>query len=178
MLEQEQVKEAMERTIKAISLRPAIGQGVENMRVVDHGDGCCMVRDGDQEMVIELGEEDGGKGTTPSPGFYVRAAFGACAVMGYRVWAAYFDVPVERIEVELQTEYDMRGCYDLDETVTANYTACRCIVEIESSAPREKVLEVIDHADANGFMHCLFAEEMPLELEVRVVRPEPVQAAG
>ena len=166
------IKEAMERSIKELTSCPANGQGVQNMRIVDHGDGCCKAKDGDDDLVIALGEEDGGKGGTPSPGFYVRAAFGACAAMGYREWAAYFDVPVGRIEVELQTEYDMRGNYGLDENVTANYTACRCIVEIESPAPREKILEVIDHADTNGFMHCLFAEKTPLEREVRIIEPQ------
>jgi len=169
---QRQLKEAMERSIKDLTSCPANGQGVQNMRIVDHGDGSCKCKDGDEELVIALGEEDGGKGSTPSPGFYVRAAFGACAAMGYREWAAYFDVPVGRIEVELQTEYDMRGCFGLDDNVTANYTACRCIVEIESPAPREKILEVIDHADANGFMHCLFAEKTPLEREVRIIEPQ------
>jgi len=169
---QRQFKEAVERSIKELTSNPANGQGVESMRIVDLGDGCCKAKDGDQELAINLGEEDGGKGGTPSPGFYLRAAFGACAVMGYREWAAYFDVPVGCIEVELQTEYDLRGNYGLDDNVTANYTACRCIVEIESPAPREKILEVIDHADANRFMHCLFAEKTPLEREVRIIEPQ------
>ena len=111
---QRQFKEAMERSIKDLTSCPANGQGVQNMRIVDHGDGSCKCKDGDEELVIALGEEDGGKGSTPSPGFYVRAAFGACATMGYREWAAYFDVPVGRISdiVAEKSKFYMRPIGD------------------------------------------------------------------
>ncbi len=166
---EERFKQAVERGIRAVSADPTIGQGAETMHFEYREDGSCKIMAGDQEMVIDMGEEDGGNGTTPSPGFYAKAALGACFVLGFRAWAAYFDVPIDRIEVELQTEYDARGMYGIDENVPASYTACRCIVEIESPAPREKVMEVIEHTDANSPMHCLWVEETPLEKEIRIV---------
>ena len=111
-------------------------------------DGSCKIVDGDQEMVIDMAEGDGGNGTTPSPVFYARAA--------------YFGVPINRIEVELQTEFDARGMYGIDNNVPAGYTACRFIFDIESSASREKVMEVIEHTDANSPMHCPLDRENPV----------------
>lgn len=169
---QDLIKQAMERNIKAVTLRPSIGLGAEVMRFEMREDGSCKVAEGDRELIIDLGEYNGGKGTTPNPGFYVRAAFGACLAQGYLMWASYHGVPVDRLGVEVHTEYDMRGGLAIDESVTANYTACRYIVEVESPAPREKVLDIIERADAVDFMRCLFAEETALEREVRIVESQ------
>jgi hypothetical protein len=73
----ELIKIAVERSTKAISLRPAIGQGAEMMSFDVDETGCCRVADGDEQIVIDLSEEYGGEGKTPSAGFFVRAALGA-----------------------------------------------------------------------------------------------------
>jgi uncharacterized OsmC-like protein len=171
MSSRENIKRAMGRSVKAVALRPATGIESEVMRIESRDDGLCKIVDGDQRLTIDLSETYGGGGTTPSAGFYVRAALGACLAQGYRIWAAYLDIPVERIDVELHTAYDMRGHLGIDEEVPASYTACRYVVEIASSAPRDRIMAMLDRVDEIDFVRDIFAKEIPLEREVRISKP-------
>ena len=164
----DQIKTAMERSVKAITRQPAVGQGAEVMTVaVDHN-GCCTLADGGEEIVIDLSPEYGGGGTTATPGFLVRAALGACLAQGYHVQAAYLGVPIDRLSVELHSAYDMRGNLGIDDSVPCSYTAIRYVVTIDSPAPRAAVEEVIERSDALDWVRDVFARAIPLERELRI----------
>jgi uncharacterized OsmC-like protein len=167
----ELIKTAVERSTKAISLRPAIGQGAEMMSFDVDETGCCRVADGDEQIVIDLSEEYGGEGKTPSAGFFVRAALGACLAQGYYVQAACFGVPISRLSVELHSDHDMRGPLGIDDSVPRSYTGIRYIVRIESTAPRNAVEEMIDKSDDLDWVRDVFARAIPLERELQIGRP-------
>ena len=76
---QAKMKQAMERSVKAVSLKPSIGMGVESMRCVADETGLCQIVDGEMELTIDTSKEYGGNATTPAPGFYVRASLCACS---------------------------------------------------------------------------------------------------
>lgn len=162
------IKATMDRTIRAIRKRPAVGQGTEVMTVAMDDKGCCTVADGDQEIVIDLSPDYGGGGTTSSPGYFVRAALGACLAQGYHIQAAVLGVPIDRLSVELHSAYDMRGNFGIDDSVPRSYTAFRYVVTVESPAPRAAVEEVIDRSDAIDFVRDVFARAIPLERELHI----------
>lgn len=164
----DQIKTTMERSIKAITRRPAVGKGSQVMTVAMDGKGCCRVADGDEEIVIDLSPEYGGGGTTATPGFLVRAALGACLAQGYHIQAACLGVPLDRLSVELHSAYDMRGNFGIDDSVPRSYTAFRYVVTIESPAPRAAVEAVIERSDALDFVRDVFARAIPLERELRI----------
>jgi uncharacterized OsmC-like protein len=164
----ESIKTAMERSIKAITLRPAIGQGKETMTVVTSADGLCTMTDGDDRITVDMPKEFGGGGTTPGPGFFVRTALGPCLSLGYLSWAAYLGVPVNQIRMEIDTEYDLRGEYGIDEEVTCGYTVVRVVVEVDSPAPHAEIERVVETAEAHSFMRAIFAEEHRVERELRI----------
>ncbi len=148
------------------------------MQVDIDQDGCCTIADGDERLIIDLGKDYGGRGTTPSPGFFVRASLGACLAQAYLAYAAYHDVPVNSLSVELQTDYDMRGNLGIDDRVPRSYTAVRYIVEVDSPAPREKVEEIIDEADAVDWVRDVFAREIPLSRELRITGSDTGRATA
>jgi uncharacterized OsmC-like protein len=164
----DQIKTAMERSTKAVTLRPAAGQGTEVVSIDVDDKGCCRVADSDEELVIDLSEEYGGGGATPSPGFYVCAALGACLAQGYYVQAACLGVPISRLSVELHGDYDMRGNLGIDDSVPRSYTGIRYVVKIESPAPRAAVEEVIDRSDDLDWVRDVFARAIPLKRELKI----------
>lgn len=173
MPDAKKIKTIMERNIKAVTLKPAIGQSTELMRVDVDEDGRCHVADGEQRMVIDMSESFGGGGTTPSPAFFARAALGCCLAQGYVIWAACLDVPINALSIELHCDSDMRGNLGIDGKIPASYTSVRYVVHIDSPASRAKLEELADKVDALDWVLDVFRREIPLSRELRVTNSQP-----
>jgi uncharacterized OsmC-like protein len=166
----DKIKTVFERNAKALGLRPTIGQGtaVTKVRVVDGL--TCEIEEGPWKLVADMGEKWGGNNTGPNPGVLGRAALGSCLAMSYAMWAAHLGVPLRRIEVEIQADYDTRGHYGVAD-VPAGYTQVRYLVTIESDAPESEIVSLLDEADAHTSYLDVFARPQPMRREVRVVVP-------
>ena len=165
----EEIKTAMERGMKAVSLKPAVGIGKETMRIETTPDGMTKAIDGDYSVMVDLGSAFGGGGSTPSPGVLVRAALGACMSQGYLVWAALLGVKIGKINIEIESQYDMRGNYGLDPNIRGGFTSLHYIVSIESAADPDKVQQVIDQADATDSVRDIFAGELIMTREIQIL---------
>lgn len=170
MTHSERIKTAVERDIKAISLRPSIALGKENMTVTAGSDARCKVRDGDQTMDVDLGSGHGGDGTTPGPGFLVRAALGTCVTQAYVIFAASLDIQVDRVTVEIQTDYDATKGLGLEGGGTCGYTNVRLLVEVESPASHAEIERIAEMVEQRDFMWAVFTEAHRVERELRVTR--------
>ena len=166
----EEMKTAIERDIKAITLRPAVAKGRESMTVTAGGDARCTVRDGDQSLQVALSKEHGGDGTTPGPGVLVRAALGTCVAQAYVVFAAYLDIPIDRVTVEIQTDYDATKGLGLEGGDTCGYTNVRLLVDVESPASRAEIERIAEMVEQRDFMLAVFTEAHRVERELRVTR--------
>lgn len=164
----EHMKLAIERDIKAITLRPSVARGQERMTVTAGSDALCTVTEGDRSLKVSLGREHGGDGMTPGPGYLARAALGSCLTQAYLTWAAYFDVPINQISVEILTEYDVTAALGLESEVTCGYTRIHMLVEVDSPASRDEIEKVIETAERCDFMLANFTEEHPVERDLRV----------
>ena len=74
------------------------------------------------------------RGTSPTPGVFGRAAFGSCLVIGYAMWAARLEIPIESLEVEVHSDFDARGELGVSADVRPGHTAIRYIVRMTSDA--------------------------------------------
>ena len=167
----ERLKTALERNIKAIELRPTIGRGTAVTKVSIR-DGCTAeIEDGGWKLIADESIKDGGNGEGPDPGVYGRAALGACVAMGYAMWAAVKDVPVDRIEVEVEADYDASGMFGLDDGVAPGWHAMRYNVLIESTAPEDEIQRLIDYADAHSSLLDSFVRAVPVRRELRISAP-------
>ncbi len=149
MPETDRVRTYMERSIKAISLRPAVGlhTAVSKSRVVDGL--TCEIEEGDWKFTADLSKTSAGNGNGPDPGVLGRGALGSCLAMSYVMWATYRDVPLSSVEVEVQADFDVGAQFGLGDA-PAGYTEVRYTVSVESTASEEDVLRVIDEADSNS----------------------------
>ena len=169
----ESIRIAMDRGIKAVALKPSVGQGKETMLVETSANGSVKITDGGKSLSIDLEKEYGGGGATPSPGFYVRAALGACLAQGYLVWAAQLDVPIGKVSVKIHSEYDMRGNLAIDPDIRGGITALHYIVRIESAEGPESIQKVVDKVDATDYVLDIFAGELVMTRELHI---EPMPA--
>jgi uncharacterized OsmC-like protein len=168
MSTKDQLKTAMERNIKAIGMRPSIGQGTAVTRVSVRDACTADIEDGGWKLIADDSVKDGGNGEGPDPGVYGRAALGSCLAMGYAMWGAQLGVPLDKIEVEVHADYDARGMFGLDDSIAPGWGAVRCVVNIESAAPAADVQRVIDYADAHSPLLDDFSRPLKITRELQI----------
>jgi len=142
---QDQIKTAIERNVKAVSLRPGVGQGTAKT-VARLGAGlACEVTEGAYALTVGMTEKYGGTGAGPNPGVFGRAALASCLTIGLSMWAARLGVPLTALEVTVEADYDVRGELGVSPDVRPGYLAMRYSVVVDSPAPRaeiERLLEI------------------------------------
>ncbi len=141
------LRDIQERNLRALKLRPSIGQGTATTTVRVRAGLTCDIEDGGWKLVADEMPGDGGAGLGPDAGVYGRAALGACLADGYVAWAARLGVPIDALEVTVEADYDARGMYGIDESVPPGWTGMRYTTRISSPAPREEVERLVETAD-------------------------------
>ena len=165
------IREALERNVKAVSLRPGVAKGTAKTKAVLHAGLDCTVTEGPYELKVSMSEKYGGHGDGPNPGVLGRGALASCLAIGYGMWAARLGVSCDAIEVEVQAPYDVRGELGVAEDVRPGYVEIRYVVTVTSASSEEDVLRVLDTADRRSSYRDIFANGMPLTREVRITAP-------
>ena len=86
-MEAEKLKYSVERSIKALSLKPSLGIGTGISRTRIKNGLTCEIEEGKWKFVADMPESIGGNAEGPTPGVYGRAAFGSCLAIGYMIMA-------------------------------------------------------------------------------------------
>jgi uncharacterized OsmC-like protein len=161
----EHVRTVFERNAKALRLRPSVGQGtaVTKVRWVDGLR--CEIEEGPWKLVTDMSAKSGGENAGPNPGILGRAALGSCLAIGYTLWSAWRGVPITSLEVEVQAGYDSRSLYGV-EGGRPGYSSIRYIVKVESPAPEEEVIRLLDEADAQSDYLHVFRDPQSVQREV------------
>jgi len=162
------LKSIMERNKKALMLRPNIGQGTATTTVRIRDGLTADIEDGQWKLVGDEGPGDGGNGLGPDPGVFTRAGLGSCLAMGYVMWAAVFDVPLDSVEVTVEADYDATGMYGIDDSVAPGWSAVRYATKISSPAPEERVRELIDYADRHSSVLDIIRRAIPVSGETKI----------
>jgi uncharacterized OsmC-like protein len=166
-----EIKKRFERNAKAVKLRPSLGKYTSVSKVRLREGLTCDVEEGSWKLVADMGKDSGGEEEGPSPGVYGRAALGSCLAIATAQWAAKLGVPLDGIEVDVESDADAAGAYGVAD-VPPGYTQVRCRVTVKSSAPEEEVRNLIDVATDRCLFWDVFARAVDLRREVRIVAPE------
>ncbi len=67
----------------------------------------------DFQWVVDEPRQIGGSNHAPSPQEYLLSGFGACMMVAFLVGATVMKIQVERLEIEVRTQLDLRGFLDL-----------------------------------------------------------------
>ena len=167
----DEIKTALERNVKAVTLRPAVGQGTAVTRVRLGTDLRCEIEEGNWKLKAGMTEKYGGDGSAPNPGVLGRAAIGSCLAIGYAMWASRLQVPIASLEVEIQADYDVRGELGASDDVRPGYGEIRYIVKIESDAPAGEVEKLLETAERRSSWLDVVGNATPMRREVHITSP-------
>ncbi len=141
------IRTVLERKVKAVTMRPAVGQNTARTKVRLKPGLECEVTEGPWALTVAMSQKSGGTNAGPNPGILGRGALGSCLALGYAMWAIRLDVPLESLDVEIEADYDSRGELGVSEDVPPGYLEVRYSVTAVSSAPEPGVRRVLDTAD-------------------------------
>ncbi len=170
MAESGNLKNIIDRNIKAIRLRPSIGQGTATTTVRVRNGVTCDIEDGGWKLVADESVGDGGAGLGPDPGVFGRAALGSCLAMGYMIWSSYLEIPIDSVEVVVEADYDARGMFAVDDGVSPGWSGVRYTVHIASPADEARVRELVEFADRHSPLLTDFREPIPITRELRIAQ--------
>jgi hypothetical protein len=134
---------AIERNAKAVTLRPAVGQGTAVTKVRLRDGLACDIQEGPWTLVAGMTEN-------------------------YAMWAARLGVPIDSLEIEIQADYDVRGELGVRDDVRPGYSEVRYVVSVSSPASVEDVNRWLDSADRYSSWRDNIANAVPLVCERRV----------
>ena len=166
----EEIRRAVERSAKALSLRPALGRATGVSRTRIRAGLTCDIEEGPWKLTADMPASVGGSAAGPTPGVFGRAALGSCLAIGYMMYAATLRVPIAAIEVEVQADYDDGALLGVSDA-PPGYLQVRYVVTVESSAPVADVLRVLDEGDAHSPYLDVFGRAQACRRTVRVVPP-------
>jgi uncharacterized OsmC-like protein len=172
MAQTRDIKTATERNIRVMRLKPATALSTARTVVtLRSGTTACEIEDGPWRLVADLAKGMGGDETAPDAGVFGRGAVGSCLVMGYLLWAARLGVRVDDARVTIETDFNAKGMYAVDDTVSPGWQALRYTVEITSPEPEGRVREVIEQADRHSPLLDDVRRPVPVTCSVRIARP-------
>lgn len=164
----ERIKTKFERNVRALELRPGVGRGTAVTTVRLAGGLACEIEEGPWRFASDMSNKTGGDNSAPNPGIIGRAALGTCLATSYALWAACMGVSFDRLEVEVQADYDTRGMYGVDD-VPPGYIQIRYVVTVESDASESEIMRVLDHSDACCDYLAVFRDPQDVRREVRIL---------
>ena len=171
MSETEKIKSAVERSIKALTLKPSLGLGTGKSKTRIKNGLTCEIQEGNWKFLADMPESVGGNAQGPTPGVYGRAALGSCLAIGYMMKAATMNIPITMLEVEVQADYD-DGALLGTSNVAPGYLEVRYTITIESDAPEEDILRMIEDADQHSPYLDVFSRGQKCKREVHIVSPK------
>lgn len=167
MADPKTIKKAYERNRRAVELRPQKGKSTAVTKVRLFDGTTCEVQHKHWTFKVDIGTSEGGNDAGPGPGILERGALGSCLAIAYSQHAAIMGVPVDKIEVDVESDFDARGMLAIDDR-PPGFEELRYNVYIESTASEEEVQKVIDKADRHSPVLDDFKRAIPVKREVTI----------
>lgn len=167
MADPKTIKEAFERNQKALQMRPSKAKSTATTKVRLFDGTTCEVEHKHWKFKVDIGTSEGGNDAGPGPGILERGALGSCLAIAYSQRAAVLEIPIDKIEVDVESDFDARGMLHLTGD-PPGFKALRYKVYIESPASKEEVIQIIEEADKHSPVLDDFSRAIPVEREVEI----------
>jgi uncharacterized OsmC-like protein len=166
---QEKIRSGFQRVAATLAQRPAFGLGTGISKASIRDGLTCQVTEGNWTLIADMPEQVGGNAAGPTPGVFGRAALGSCLAIGYMMRAATMNIPITSLEVEVQADYDDGALFGTAPGVPPGYLEIRYTINVESEAPEERIMELLDEADRHSPYLDVFKRAQHCVREVRIV---------
>jgi len=87
------------------------------------------------KFTVDEPEALGGGNAAANPMEYALAALGSCQAITYRVWAAQLGVKLDKVEIRIDGDIDLRGFFGIDDRIRAGFNAVR--INVSLSGPED-----------------------------------------
>jgi uncharacterized OsmC-like protein len=169
MADFKKIKEAFERNVKLLNIKPSKGQYTTSTKIRLKNGTACEIEHKHWKFTADVGEQQGGNEEGPGPGIFYRASLGSCLAIGYAIWAAQMDIQIDHLEVDVEADVDARGNFGI-ENAKPGYTGMRYTVTIESPVSDVEINEMIKAADDHSPILANFKKPMTIERNVKIVK--------
>ena len=172
MSDTQSIKQALDRATRTVTLRPERGQRVyRNVAIVSEGT-LCQVEEAGRTLTLDVGKAVGGSDAGPTPSMVLRSAMSGCVAIGLKQWAARRDVPIDHVEVVLETDVDARGQLGLCGKAAPGFEGIRLTIAVTSPASLEAIEEVVAMSLKYSPLMDVFANPQVVEHQVSVNAPD------
>ncbi len=165
------IKNAFERNRKAVNLRPEMGKSTAVTKVRLQDGTTCEVEHKHWKFKVDIGKAEGGNDAGPGPGILERGALGSCLAIGYSQQAALADVPINKIEVDVESDMDARGILGIDDR-PPGFKELRYKVHIESPADESEITKIIEITEQHSPVLDDFKRALPVRRDIKITNPD------
>ena len=115
------------------------------------------------KFTVDEPEALGGGNAAANPVEYALAALGSCQAITYRVWAAQLGVKLDKVEIGIDGDIDLRGFFGIDDGIRAGFNAVRINVSLSGPEHAARYEELAAEVDAHCPVLDLFRNPVPVE---------------
>jgi uncharacterized OsmC-like protein len=108
----------------------------------------------------------GGTDSAQSPLELFLTSLATCQAITYRIWAAELGIALDRVEVEVVGDIDLRGLLGMDGVEPAGYEKVTLRVSLDGPEPRERYDELAAAVDRHCPVLDAIARPTPIEREL------------
>jgi uncharacterized OsmC-like protein len=162
------IRDIAERNVEMLAMKPGRGHltGVTTARI---DDGLrCVIDDGPWTFAADMPIKAGGEATAPTPGALGRGALASCIAITIAAWAARREIPLEAVQVDIQTDFDARGELGMDDSIPPGYEEVRYEISIDSPASADVIAELVATAERYSPYVDVFARSQTMKRVVRL----------
>lgn len=109
----------------------------------------------------------GGQDTAPNPVELILAALGSCQEITYRLYADALGIPLNGVSVKLSGSVDLRGFFNVDDTVRPGYQGIEAEVALDSPASDDELQRLKDIVDQHCPVLDILRNPTPVRLSLR-----------
>jgi uncharacterized OsmC-like protein len=108
----------------------------------------------------------GGSDSAQSPVELFLTSFATCQAITYRIWAAELGIALDRVEVEVVGDIDLRGFLGVDGAERAGYDGVRVRIALTGPEPAERYRELAEAVDRHCPVLDALARPIPVTREL------------
>ena len=109
----------------------------------------------------------GGADSAPNPVEYVLAALGSCQEITYRLYADALGIPLHGVSVRLTGVIDLRGFFNVAQSVRPGYQSIEAEVVLDSPAAEQELLRLKEIVDRHCPVLDILRNPTPVQLSLR-----------
>jgi uncharacterized OsmC-like protein len=136
-----------------------------NSRLVGPTEVAVRVGSG-HSFAVDEPEALGGANAAANPVEYALAALGSCQAITYQVWAAQLGVRLDKVEIGIDGDIDLRGFFGIDDGVRPGFNTVRIRVSLSGPESDARYKELAAAVDAHCPVLDLFRNPVPVHREL------------